>query len=177
MGPSPSTSWSITSTSTGTVIEVVTRGAMRLGALRHRCTYVFVVRPSGHLVVHRRADWKSIYPGWWDGAFGGICGAGEDWQRAAERELAEEAGIAGVPLELLGPVRYDAEDGHIVGRAYLAVTDVAVVPVDGEVVEVDEIAVGEVTRWLTDRQVCLDTKLAALPLLLSSPRLLDLKKS
>lgn len=161
----------------GNVIEVVARGEMRRRTLRHRCTYVFVVRPSGRLVVHRRAEWKSIYPGWWDVAFGGVCGAGEEWLPAAERELAEEAGIAGEVLTLLGPLRYDADDGHIVGRAYLVVTDAPVIPVDGEVVEVDEIDLGQLDVWLAGRDVSLDTKLSALRLLVSSPDITDLKNS
>ena len=130
----------------GNVLAVVTRGEMRARALRHRCTYVFVVRPSGRLVVHERADWKSIYPSHWDLAFGGICGAGEPWELAARRELAEEAGITDVVLEPLGPMRYDASDGHIVGRVYLAITDAEVRPVDGEVVAVDEIELAGATR-------------------------------
>lgn len=149
----------------GQVIEVVTRGEMRARTLRHRCTYVFVVRSSGRLVVHQRADWKSIYPGHWDVCFGGICGAGEAWLPGAERELAEEAGIRDVPLQLLGPLHYDAADGHIVGRAYLALTDEPVRPGDGEVVAVDEVEIDRLDRWLTDRPVCLDSSTAALPLL------------
>lgn len=149
----------------GNVIEVVTRGQMRAGNLRHRCSYVFVLRPGGRLLVHQRADWKSIYPGWWDVAFGGVCGAGEPWLSSAERELAEEAGITGVELEGLGQFRYDADDGHIVGRAYVARTDAAPAPGDGEVVAVDEVLVGELDSWLAGRSVCTDSATAALPLL------------
>lgn len=149
----------------GNVIEVVTRGEMRARTLRHRCTYIFVIRSSGRLVVHQRADWKSIYPGHWDVCFGGICGAGEPWTPAAERELAEEAGIREVPLELLGPLRYDAEDGHIVGQAYVALTDAPVVPGDGEVVAVDDVDIERLDQWMSERPVCADSWTAALPLL------------
>lgn len=149
----------------GNVLGVVSRGEMRARTLRHRCTYVFVIRSSGRLVVHQRADWKSIYPGHWDVCFGGICGAGEPWMPAAERELAEEAGILDVPLEPLGTVRYDADDGHIVGRVYVAHTDRVVHPVDGEVVAVDEVEVEDLDQWLDARPVCADSVTAALPLL------------
>jgi 8-oxo-dGTP pyrophosphatase MutT (NUDIX family) len=149
----------------GRVLGVVTRGEMRAATLRHRCTYVFVVRSSGDLVVHRRAEWKSIYPGFWDIAFGGICGAGEPWDRAAARELAEEAGIDDQPLIELGALRYDADDGHVVGRAYVVVTDDVVAPSDGEVVEVDQIPLAAVGQWIEGRQVCSDSATAALPLL------------
>ena len=159
----------------GNVLAIVTRGEMRMATLRHRCTYVFVVRPSAQLVVHRRAEWKSIYPGFWDLAFGGICGAGEPWETAAARELAEEAGVSDRPLIELGSLRYDAHDGHIVGWAYVVVTDDIVVPTDGEVVDVDEIPLDRVGEWLDHHVVCSDTATAALPLLTAWQGIADLK--
>lgn len=149
----------------GRVIEVVSRAEVRARTLRHRCTYVFVVRPQKQLVVHRRAEWKSIYPGWWDVCFGGICGVGEAWLDAAKRELSEEAGLTDQPLIELGTVRYEGSDGRVFGRAYVVVTDATVVAVDGEVVELDEIALDGVETWLQDRLVCLDSRDAVLPLL------------
>lgn len=149
----------------GSVIEVVTRAEIRAETLRHRCTYVFVVRSSGHLVVHRRAEWKSIYPGWWDVCFGGICGVDEPWLPAAERELAEEAGLENVELRGLGTVHYEEADGRIVGRAYVTVSDEPVEAVDGEVVELDEVPLSELEGWLAGRLVCSDSRESALPLL------------
>lgn len=158
----------------GTVLEVVSRAQIRAGALRHRCSYVCVLRPNGRLVVHRRADWKSIYPGWWDVCFGGICGVGEPWLLAAARELAEEAGLSGEMLHEIGSVRYEADDGRIVGRAFVVVTEAPVVAVDGEVVEVDEIDLSSLDDWVADRSVCHDSRTAVLPLLRAAlPALLN----
>jgi 8-oxo-dGTP pyrophosphatase MutT (NUDIX family) len=151
----------------GAVIEVVSRAQIRAETLRHRCTYVFVLRPDGRLVVHRRAEWKSIYPGWWDLCFGGICGVGEAWLTAAERELAEEAGVSGESLHEIGSVRYEEADGRVLGRAYVVVTDAPVEAVDGEVVELDEIGLDGLDAWLAGRQVCHDSHHAVLPLLLA----------
>lgn len=158
----------------GTVLEVVSRSQVRAGTLRHRCTYVFVLRPDGRLVVHRRADWKSIYPGWWDVCFGGICGVGEPWLPAAERELAEEAGLSGEVLHDIGSVRYEADDGRIVGRAFAVVTEAPVVAVDGEVVAIDEVDVDTLDGWMAERSICNDSRTAVLPLLLTAvPALLN----
>ncbi|MCB0972291.1 MAG: hypothetical protein KDA97_12360, partial [Acidimicrobiales bacterium] len=54
----------------GTVVDVVSRARMRRERLRHRCTYVVVVDSDERLVVHRRAEWKDVWPGRWDVAFG-----------------------------------------------------------------------------------------------------------
>lgn len=149
----------------GSVIEVVTRQRMRAETLRHRTTYVVVIDSKDQIVVHKRADWKEIYPGWWDLAFGGVCGAGEDWLEAAKRELAEEAGIIGEPLEPLGDLTYDGAECRVVGRVYLVRTDSTITFNDGEVVDSDRVALGSLEKWMTDRLVCSDSRNALVPLI------------
>ena len=85
----------------GRVIEVVTRSRMRAENLRHRSVAIIVTGSDGRLLVHRRADDKDLYPGWWDIAAGGVVGAGEDHDSAAARELAEELGVTGVALDFV----------------------------------------------------------------------------
>jgi len=138
----------------GAVIGVVTRREMRARNLRHRCTYIAVVTSSGELVVHQRADWKDVYPGWWDVAFGGVCGVGEDWLLSARRELAEEAGISGAELEDLGPVAWK---DLIVGRVFLARHDGGLTCPDGEVQQVDRVPLADLGGWLDTSEVCLDS--------------------
>lgn len=82
----------------GTVIGVVTRTRMRRENLRHRSVAVIVTNSRGELLVHRRADHKDVYPGWWDLAAGGVVGVGESYADAAVRELAEEFGIDADPV-------------------------------------------------------------------------------
>ena len=148
----------------GAVLDVVTRAEIRARNLRHRCTYVAVRTTAGELVVHRRADWKDVYPGHWDVAFGGVAAVGEAWDDAARRELAEEAGIVGVDLRPLGPVRYDQPDGRIDGRVFLAVHDGPVACTDDEVVAVDRVAGPDLDRWLADHPVCADSLALVVPL-------------
>lgn len=152
----------------GNVIDVVTRAEVRANNLRHRCTYVTLVTSTGELVVHQRASWKDVYPSFWDLAFGGIAGVAESWGDAARRELTEEAGITGVDLIDLGLLHYDADDGRIVGRAYLAVHDGDVHFDDGEVVAVDRVPVDRIGAWLDGRDVCPDSKNLVLPLVLAN---------
>ncbi len=152
----------------GNVLGVVTRADVRTRVLRHRCTYVAVVDSDDRLLVHRRAGWKDIYPGWWDLAFGGVCDVGEDWVSAARRELAEEAGLVGEALWPLGRVRYDGIDGSLIGEAYLVRSDAEPTCPDDEVVEIDRIPVADLARWLDRRQVCLDSRSVLVPLLLAA---------
>lgn len=140
------------------VVEVVTRAEMRArgAAVRHRACYVAVVTSGGELVVHRRADWKEVYPGYWDICFGGVLGAGEAWDDAARRELAEEAGVDAEPV-LLGTGAWSAEDTNLNARIYLARSDGPFTCPDGEVVEVATIAVADLDSWLAGRNVCPDS--------------------
>lgn len=149
----------------GIVIGVVTRGEMRERGLRHRATSILVVTSKNELVVHKRADWKEVYPGWWDLAFGGVVGAGEDWLESAERELKEEAGITGEPLELLGATSYEADDGALIGRAYLVRWDGEIAFNDGEVVAIDTVPLEALDSWLAARLVCLDSLECLVPLI------------
>ncbi|MEZ5228558.1 MAG: NUDIX domain-containing protein [Acidimicrobiales bacterium] len=152
----------------GNVIGIVTRAAVRAGVLRHRCTYVAVIDSADRVVVHRRADWKDVYPGWWDLAFGGICNVGEDWVSAARRELAEEAGLTGEALWPLGRVAYDADDGAVVGEVYLVRSDTEPSCPDAEVVEVDRVPVADLLAWMEGRSVCLDSREVVAPLVIAA---------
>ena len=129
---------------------------MRRLGLRHRAVYVAVRTSSDEIVVHRRADWKDVYPGAWDICFGGVLDAGETWDAAANRELAEEAGI----IAELRPVRSDTwSDGQtaIVGRVYEAVHDGPYPCPDGEVVEVRTVPRTDLDAFLAGHSHCPDS--------------------
>jgi len=140
------------------VIEVVTRAEARArgASARHRACYVAVLTSADELVVHRRADWKDVYPGYWDVCFGGVLGADEGWDEAAHRELLEEAGVD-VPLALLGIASWEAPDARLNGRVYLGRSDGPFTCPDGEVVEVATVPLPELDAWLTDHDVCPDS--------------------
>jgi 8-oxo-dGTP pyrophosphatase MutT (NUDIX family) len=140
------------------VVEVVTRAEMRArgDAARHRACYVAVVTTGDELVVHRRADWKDVYPGYWDICFGGVLGAGEAWDDAAHRELREEAGVD-AELEPLGAASWSMPGVQLNGRVYLARSDGPFTCPDGEVAEVATVPLVDLDGWLQGRDVCPDS--------------------
>lgn len=138
------------------VIETVTRAEMRRRNLPHRCVYVLVRTSDDGIVVHRRADWKDVYPAAWDICFGGVLSAGEDWDAAARRELLEEAGIEG-DVRPLGHGRWEGEGTAVVGRVYEVVHDGPYPCPDGEVVEVRVVPRCELESFLAAHDHCPDS--------------------
>jgi isopentenyldiphosphate isomerase len=92
------------------VAAAVPRSRIRAEHLRHRVASVLVFRPDGSLLVHRRTDTKDVFPGAFDCFVGGVVGAGESYEEARDRELAEEMGIRDVATTELFRHRYDGAE-------------------------------------------------------------------
>ena len=105
------------------VIGRATRAEIRAGNLRHRATYVLVFNSDGKLFVHQRTTTKDIYPGYFDVAVGGVVGAGESYDAAAQRELAEELGVTAVPLRRVLRCSYEDEHNRVNGMVYSCTYD------------------------------------------------------
>jgi isopentenyldiphosphate isomerase len=105
------------------VVGRATRQEMRQRKLRHRATYVLVFNADGQLFVHRRTATKDVYPSFFDVAIGGVVTTGETYDEAAQRELAEEIGVRGVPLRCMLPFRYEDEKNQINGMVYSCTYD------------------------------------------------------
>jgi isopentenyldiphosphate isomerase len=151
----------------GAVVEVVTRQEMRAQNLRHRSVAVVVVSSRNELLVHRRADWKDVWPSRWDLAFGGVVAAGEAWEDAAARELFEEAGVH-APLDYLGEEGYEDEHVRELARVYLARCDGPFTHGDGEVVETAWVPLTDLCAWVAGHELCPDN-VVLVPPRLDSP--------
>ena len=60
---------------------------------RHRAVHVLVFNGAGELFLQKRALTKDVAPGAWDSSASGHLAAGEEYDGAAVRELAEEIGL------------------------------------------------------------------------------------
>lgn len=90
--------------------------------LIHRAVHVLVFNPAGKLLLQRRSLLKDIQPGKWDTSVGGHLDLGESYLAAAHREMAEELGLAGLPITFLynSKIRNLVEAENI--ATYLTVT-------------------------------------------------------
>jgi isopentenyl-diphosphate delta-isomerase len=150
----------------GRVLGIVARSRIRAENLLHRSVFVAVRSVAGgRLLVHRRAAWKDVWPGYWDLAAGGLCAVGEPWAAAARRELAEEVGIEVVGLEELGTFSYRDRQVAELAHVYEVRHDGPFRFDDGEVVEVAWVALEELDDWCADRAVCPDSAAGVRPLL------------
>jgi isopentenyldiphosphate isomerase len=146
----------------GNVAGKATRAEVRAANLLHRSVFIAVVNAADELLVHRRADWKDVWPGAWDVAFGGIVEAGEAWEGAAARELLEESGVQ-AELIYLGEDTYADETVRERARIYLARHEGPVAFVDGEVTEAAWVPLAELRPWLDGRAVCPDSRALVVP--------------
>jgi isopentenyldiphosphate isomerase len=148
---------------TGTVLRLVPRRRMRAEQLCHRSVFIAIMSEKGDLLVHRRAESKDIWPGWWDVAVGGVVGPGETWDAAAVRELREELGIDGVTLEFLGTGAYRDTGVQLVAATFLCRTEGPFTFADGEITEAHWVSRTEIPVWLQGKQFLPDSVALVLP--------------
>lgn len=96
----------------GRVVGSAPRAIVYRDGIWHGGTGVLVRSGDGERIyLHRRAPGKLIWPDRYDCWAGGVIGPDEAPERAAERELAEELGVSGVPLTPIG--RFAFEGGGV----------------------------------------------------------------
>lgn len=117
------------------LIGALPRAELRESGRIGRCTFILLFNGAGELCVHRRTLSKALYPGFWDVAAGGMVGPDEGYAAAAARELHEELGVAGVPLQEHGRFFFDEPGNRLWGAVYSAVSDQPLVLQPEEVLE------------------------------------------
>ena len=139
------------------VISVVTRSRMRAEALLHRSVGIHVWSADGRVLVHRRANDKDLHPGYWDLGAGGVVSAGESYNDAAARELAEELGVRDVRLEELGRGRFNSVAFATIAHFYRVVYDGPFSFDDGEIAEARFVSVSMLREMITTLPFMPDT--------------------
>jgi 16S rRNA (adenine1518-N6/adenine1519-N6)-dimethyltransferase len=75
------------------VIGDASRAEVHGNNLRHRAVHILVFDQSNQVFLQKRSRWKDRHPGLWDSSAAGHVDAGEEYDAAACRELAEELGV------------------------------------------------------------------------------------
>ncbi len=105
------------------VVGSAARRDMRAQKLCHRSTYILVFNSGGDVYVQKRTQTKDVFPGYYDTAAGGVVLAGESYLEGAQRELEEEMGIRGIPLQSLFEFYHVDANSQVWGAAYRCVYD------------------------------------------------------
>ncbi|MFJ4143483.1 NUDIX hydrolase [Pseudomonas sp. NPDC089734] len=137
------------------------RAELRERGLIGRGTYILLFNSAGELCVHQRTLSKAIYPGFWDVAAGGMVQAGESYAESAARELAEELGVEGVPLQEHEQFFFDQPGNRIWCAVFSAVWDGPLRLQPEEVQQAHFIPVAQVLNETLEKPYCPDS-LAAL---------------
>ncbi|MEW1953970.1 phosphotransferase [Terrabacter sp. NPDC080008] len=135
----------------GAVVGSAPRSVMRSRNLRHAASSVVVRDPMGRIYVHRRTPTKDVYPGLLDFAAGGVVLAGEDPAVGAVREVEEELGVHGVPLEPLGVTHYADERTDYLAVRFVTTWDGAIRWQPEEVSWGEWVTVEELVRRLDEQ--------------------------
>lgn len=80
------------------VIDRKPRGVVHAEGLNHRAIHVFFFNQDGHVFLQRRSLLKKNHPDTWDSSCSGHVDAGESYDQAAPREVAEELGVKGLTV-------------------------------------------------------------------------------
>jgi len=135
----------------GMVIGLASRQACHSNpSLLHRVVHVLVANEAEELLLQKRSAHKDIQPDRWDSSVGGHLHPGEDWKRAAEREMREELGIEGenlVPLHIY-PWRTTRESELV--RTYLCRNNGPFHPNEKEITEIRFWTLEAIRRHLGD---------------------------
>lgn len=75
------------------VIDRALRREVHARGLWHRAVHVLVFDATGRVFLQKRSLLKDASPGLWDSSCSGHLDAGENYDAAAVRELAEEIGV------------------------------------------------------------------------------------
>lgn len=122
---------------------VVSRRQAVLEGWLHRVAVTVCRDERGRILVHRRSEQLSRFPGLHEVVAGGAVGVGESYEQAAARELAEELGIRVLPRLLFTFINRSGLSPHWLGVHEVVVPD-AVVP------DADEVAWH---GWLTEPEL------------------------
>lgn len=99
------------------VIGRAARKEIKKKNLLHRGISVLAFNDKGDMLIQKRTEDKSLYPGMYDLSVGGGVKAGETYENAAKREIEEELGVK-TDVILAGTMRFKDEEDNCIVNIY-----------------------------------------------------------
>jgi isopentenyldiphosphate isomerase len=93
------------------VLRREARAEVHRQRLLHRAVHILVFNIRGEVYLQRRSAKKDTYPHRWTTSCSGHVDAGEDYDTAAVRELAEELGLGGAKVKGTEGLRHKGTEG------------------------------------------------------------------
>lgn len=115
---------------------------------RTRMTVTWVQNTKGDLLIAQRSHHKKNYPNLWGPACAGTVEDGESYEQNAIKELEEELGLTGFPLQEMQKVLWDGGPGDIrMGMCYMVTCDWPAKKFKLQETEVDAV------RWISKKDL------------------------
>lgn len=130
------------------VLRSLPRSEVHRHRYLHRAVHVFVFRPTGEMLIHRRSQSKEEFPGVWTSSCSGHVSAGETYAATAPRELWEELRLEAARLSELRKFAACAETSWEFTTLYWTILDGEPEPDPEEIDELRWLPVGEIQAWL-----------------------------
>ena len=80
--------------------ETMVRSEAHRSQAWHRVVLVWIINSKGEILLQRRAEHLTLFPGLWDVSVSGHISAGDEATPTAVREIQEELGVAINPAQL-----------------------------------------------------------------------------
>lgn len=117
--------------------------------LYHRVVRIMAEDRQGRILLQKRSDNMLVFPGLWDNSAAGHVDEGMTYESAARQEVAEEVGVADMPLTEIG---YYLSHGAYAGRIINQFQKVYRLVLDHDTVTKDHHEVATL-EWFTIEEV------------------------
>ena len=138
-------------------IGQASKAEIRAENLLHRGAAVMVFNSKGEIFVHQRIFEKDIYPGYHDMFVGGGANPGETYEENAKRELEEELGIKGIPLQLLFKMRFTDQTNNVFITVFKCISDDPIKIQKDEIIHGKFLSIEELKKLMQKEKFCLDS--------------------
>lgn len=133
----------------GTIRHAVENGIVK------RVSQVFLFNAAGEILIQKRGANTVAFAGRWNASAAGHVDVGETYLEAMLREMEEEIGISGIPLQDVGNIYMEEREGDELRKSFCTVYAGRYdgpVSIDGvEAVETRWVAPDALARWLAER--------------------------